>query len=147
MLMGEECRPARARSRVRDVTAPVSPDCSAKSCIRETESASGTTFTSAAQQWVMACDGENSLVQTAARGGTLHQPESTTELTVLARTEPSQKKKKIRALKCQQGAVMPLTTQTLYSLHSTFFYIIAEKISSLSLINPEYLKIDAQYCI
>lgn len=65
MLMGKECRPAQPRSRVSDVTAPVRPDCSAKSCIRETESGNTITFTLAAQQWMMAFDREHSLIHSA----------------------------------------------------------------------------------
>lgn len=88
------------------------------------------TFTSAAQQWVMACDREHSPIQAAARGGTLHHriDSSSSNRTV---TE-----KLIWASKCQQGGVMPLTTQTLHLHTPPSSTLSSDGVSSLSFINP-----------
>lgn len=122
--MGEECRPARARSRVRDVTAPVRPDCSAKSCIRETESGNTTTFGSAAQQlsdglWQRAQSDPN-----GSEGRNTAPPN-------LVGSNWTATEKLIRASKCQQGGVMPLTTQTLH-LRNTFSITAAEIVGNVT---------------
>lgn len=112
--MAEERLPSQARSRVRDVTALAPPDCSAKSCIRATESGQH-------RHIYMSCitvsDGWRQRAQSdpnSSRGGALQHGISWTSCLNGTATGTTWVKHE-RLERCYQGGVMPLTTQAFIS--------------------------------